>query len=360
MSDALQAHYLDGLSSAATPVSVSLDAEGRLQATPAVFAPVPLAATRVSARLGKVPRRITLPDGAVIETADNARVDAWLAAQGRGAGLPDRLERSLALALLAATMVAAIVFASVRWGLPWAAAGIARIMPAEVVAFTARGALASLDDFVFSESTLAPARQASLRAQFQALVADAPPAPVAWRLAFRDGGSLGANAFALPDGTVIMTDQLVALARDDAELQAIALHELGHVEHRHAMRQVVLQTGLAALLTAVTGDVNSAGALVVALPGFLMRSAYSRALETEADDYALQAMRERGIAPVHFANLMTRLQRCAGALAGAPAPCEAPAGEATSMPGELAPEWTGWLSTHPSTAERVRRFRDAE
>jgi len=41
-----------------------------------------------------------------------------------------------------------------------------------------------------------------------------------YTLNFRKGGAIGPNAFALPDGTLIVTDELVALAGDDAEMIA--------------------------------------------------------------------------------------------------------------------------------------------
>ena len=52
-------------------------------------------------------------------------------------------------------------------------------------------------------------------------------------LAFRDGGkTVGANAFALPGGQIVVTDALVQLL-SDAELQAVLAHELSHGAERH-------------------------------------------------------------------------------------------------------------------------------
>ena len=62
--------------------------------------------------------------------------------------------------------------------------------------------------------------------------------PGRYRLELRSGEALGANALALPSGIVIMTDDLVALAKSDDEIGAVMAHELGHVRGRHAQLDV--------------------------------------------------------------------------------------------------------------------------
>jgi Zn-dependent protease with chaperone function len=46
-----------------------------------------------------------------------------------------------------------------------------------------------------------------------------------------------ANAFALPNGRVVVTDELVELLKNDSDaLRAVLLHEIGHVQHHHSIR----------------------------------------------------------------------------------------------------------------------------
>src|SRR5690606_15157282 len=101
---------------------------------------------------------------------------------------------------------------------------------------------------VLEPSRLAPERQAALRARFEALVAHMPALPARYAhyaprytLDFRRG--LGANAFALPGGAIVVTDGLVEAARaaglqDDA-IAGVLAHEIGHVAHRHTTRMLV-------------------------------------------------------------------------------------------------------------------------
>jgi Zn-dependent protease with chaperone function len=81
--------------------------------------------------------------------------------------------------------------------------------------------LSTLDRIVLRPSGLTAARQAEI-ADLLHRVATAAGDPGRYRLELRDGGRIGANAFALPDGTVIVTDQLVRLAEVD---------EAGGIQH---------------------------------------------------------------------------------------------------------------------------------
>ena len=86
-----------------------------------------------------------------------------------------------------------------------------------------------------------------------------------------------ANAFALPGGTVVMTDAIVRAAADkgisDDALIGVLAHEIGHVVHRHGMRMVVEQGVLNMGLGLALGDVSG----VVSTGATLLTSrAYSR------------------------------------------------------------------------------------
>jgi Zn-dependent protease with chaperone function len=153
---------------------------------------------------------------------------------------------------------------------------------------------------MLAPSHLPAARQQQLRVAFDGLVQGMPPGlpryagyRPAYRLEFRSG--MGANAFALPGGTIVMTDGIVRQAKvfgmpDDALLGVLA-HEMGHVAQRHTSRAVlqqgVLQTGMSLALGDVSGIFASSATLLTGL-------AYSRAHEVEADCFAIALMRHLG------------------------------------------------------------------
>ena len=144
---------------------------------------------------------------------------------------------------------------------------------------------------------------------------------------------MGANAFALPSGIVVMTDELVDLAQADEELQVVLAHEIGHVVHRHSLRMLLQNSATSLLIIGLTGDVSSASVLVAGVPTALVQAKHSRQFENEADDYAYAWMDRNGVPHRYFTDMLERLEKkYGGAGSGA----------------------LSWLSSHPSTAERIR------
>jgi len=327
---AFAARYFDGRSSAARSVQVSVDGDGRVHVHgDGVALSFPGGAVRVSARLGRSPRYLYLPDGARCETEDHAAVDAALAAPG--SGVLHALERHWGVALAALLFTAAFLWGSIQYGLPFLARHAAHAVPPAMEADMGRQALAALDSRMLAPSALDEGTQARVRAAFDrvtsGLVLDQPV-----RLELRGAEALGANALALPSGIVVITDQMVALCENDAELEAVIAHELGHVRHRHIMRSILQNSAAALLVATLLGDVTSITGLAASIPAFLVEQQYSRAFEFEADAYALDWMRVNGVDPSHFAAILERLGAQHGDDRGV----------------------TRYLSTHPSIGERVK------
>ena len=201
-----------------------------------------------------------------------------------------------------------------------------------------------MDKVFFFESLLSDERQNDLQNKFSNLLPDSKEG-LEYSLVFRQGGLIGANAFALPDGTIVMTDELVELAHYDDEIVSILLHEIGHIVHRHSLRQIISHSGLAVLTVMMTGDVVSAGTLMLSLPNILMKSSFSREHETEADEYSRKEMLRLGIKTDHFANIMYRLEL---------EYIELEEGEEEL---DFDTEWLEYFSSHPATDDRMALFR---
>ena len=334
----VRALYFDGKSSDGREVVLELDGRKvlRVRGGGAELA-WPLAQVRASERIGSSRRRLYFPDGSQCETGDNDAVDAMFGAQTPApARLLARWESGLryAIAALLATLLAAA--AIVFWGVPALAKQVAFALPAETEQLIGRDALAALDRAVFKPSALPPERQAALRKLHARMAADTGAAGDS-RLELRRGGRAGANALALPAGLIVVTDELVALAKDDREIEAVLAHEFGHQRGRHILRHV-LQDSAAALLIAVTvGDLSSLTSLLAAAPTLLLQAKFSRDFEREADDFALAYLKKRGIAPEVFAAILERL-------------------EASRPEGRDVPDF---LSTHPDIRVRIERARGA-
>jgi len=332
----VEADWFDGRSSRALRVSLRLSVDGRSLLVepvgPDADVPAeawPLAETTITPRLGRAPRILRRPGCGQLEVADAPLFDAWFPGGGgwieRSA---DWLERRRWMMVASAMAVVSLVLAVALVGVPLAAGLVAERMPRSIERHASDQVLALLEHAGIRPTALPAVRQAGLARQFRALVAREPRAGE-MALAFVRGGRLGANAFALPDGRIFVTDELVELAGSDDELLAVLAHEAGHHVHRHAMRGALESSSVLLLAGVLFGDV-SGSSLSVGLPAALLSSRFSRGHERQADAYAFVLLQRHGRTPGAFASLLRRLAR-----AGDPA------------------ETAGYFSSHPPSAERI-------
>jgi Zn-dependent protease with chaperone function len=294
-----------------------------------------IASLRITPRLARVARTIEFGDGARLLLAHDAPIDAWFPRTGGFEALVDRLERH-AHAIAAAIFVCVTTLAvGAFWGIPKAADAVAFRIPPEAARSLGNEVLEQLDRFGLKETTLDAERRAALVARFDAL---AGASAHEYRLEFRSAPGIGANAFAIPGGTVVVTDQLVAALDDDREFDAVVAHEIGHQRRRHALRQTLRGSAVAIVAAFFAGDVSSAGAIVVAVPTFLLTSHYSREFEDEADHYAFDLLSQHDESPHWFAEAMRRLE--------------------AAHP-EHRRGLSSYVSTHPDTTQRIEEADEA-
>ncbi|HWH83980.1 MAG TPA: M48 family metallopeptidase, partial [Burkholderiaceae bacterium] len=197
-------------------------------------------------------------------------------------------------------------------------------------------------------------RQQALRAAFAHALAQAGPelARTPYDLRFHASpargaggrGGIGPNAFALPGGTIVVTDEMLALlqGRDDVLIGVLG-HELGHVRRRHGMRLLVQTTLIATASSLAWGDFSS---VLAAAPALLGQRSYSRDFEREADTDAITLLQANGLSPALMVELFERL---AAQRSGAQRDTE----HRPAVDLGIA------LASHPDDAERIARFREA-
>ncbi|KAF0218617.1 MAG: M48 family [Geobacteraceae bacterium] len=336
--------YYDGKSSARRKVSLFFDGERLHVSGDGIDVSSPLAEIRISPQLGSIRRSLRFPDGARCEIEDSAILEALISRQGRGRLSPllYRWESSLKLAFLALILTAAIFWGLVKFGIPVLARQAAFAIPPATEASLGKETMAVLDRLVMAPSRLPEERRRQLRKRFQQVAADMPDGR-SLRLEFRTGERIGANAFALPSGIIVVTDDLVRIARRDEEIMAVFAHEMGHVRYRHAVRHVLQNSATGLIVATVTGDVLSATSLSATLPTALIDAGFSREFETEADDAAVEYLTKHRIPLSCYADILARLQD------------EHDKGtDKNAKPREK--RVADFLSTHPATRERIARF----
>lgn len=286
-------------------------------------------AVQVTDRLGQVPRRLRWPNGAEFETPDNDGIDRLLGRSPALASLVDRLERGWSTAVGALVVLVVLSALFLEYGLPALSRQIAMLVPTKVEAGLGDRVLDWVDTTLLDESSLDKETQARLTGAFEGMTGPLADGH-AYRLLFRSG-ALGPNAMALPGGIVIVTDDLVKLARHDEEILAVLAHEIGHVRGRHTLRHLVQASGVSALAVVLLGDLSQITALATAAPA-LLEMRHARDLEREADAFARQWLQAQGIAVTRFDEMLCRLAASTG-------------GTDSSMP--------SFMSSHPPVDERA-------
>jgi Zn-dependent protease with chaperone function len=334
--------FFPGGSSRAIPAKASVEGK-RLRISDeagAVLAEFPLRKVRASSRLGNLMRRLELPDESRFETPDNDGIDLLL--QERGRFLPGSmlhwLESSLQWVAVAVVIAGVSIFAMVRYGFPAGADWLAQRTPRPVAVEISRETLVTLDKIALSPSELPAAEQQRANRLFQRVAAASPQTAGPYHLIFRDAPRVGPNAFALPDGTVVMTDQLYPLVKKDDELEGVFGHEMAHVYRRHGLQMVYEASLLPAAIALITGDATQFGQIATVLPTMLVESSYSRGFEQQADDESARTMKRIGADPAALGALLERLDK-----------------EVCGKRGGCGPSWLG---SHPATAARAARLRD--
>ncbi|MDO5632793.1 MAG: M48 family metallopeptidase [Paracoccus sp. (in: a-proteobacteria)] len=222
-----------------------------------------------------------------------------------------------------------------KWGVGVIVALAVAVTPDSVVWAIDRSNVEMLDRVLADKSALDDAKRQQVQAIFDDLVRHAPPAPGGdYRLLFRDLPAVGPNAFAMPGGTVVITDQLVQ-DFDDADILAGVLgHELAHVSEQHILTQLYRAGTTYLLIALIAGDPGPLLSDMLREGNAMLSLSYSRQHEAEADRMGVRIATEAGYDGAALARFFDQLQQ------------------------EYGSQGPAWLSSHPASDERARQIRD--
>lgn len=285
-------------------------------------------------KLGSVPRKFSFHDGGVFEAPPDADVDAFMNTHSSFFSRLSRLEANRNFLVAAVVLTMGLLFGAYRWGLPATASVAASVTPVAVVDAMDAGTMQTIDRVMFSASTLPEEQRERVQKLFDEMVELSGHREPDLELHFRNGERVGPNAFALPGGTIVITDQLVKLAESDDEIAGVLAHEIGHVQNRHSLQQLYRVLGLSVLIGVIGGDASQIVDDVVGQAAALQQLAYTREFEADADRRSVEIMVAAGRDPTAFVKLLQRI---------------------TKDEGE---KKTGWLSTHPSSGDRMKSVTD--
>lgn len=330
--------YFDGKSSKAYPITIrsdgvffSVQGDGDYPRTE-----LPLHQCVISPPMSNTRGIIKLPDGAQCETDNlNAVEELEKFLYGNsGMRTVHFLEGhwKTAFACLAGMILCVWIF--IAQGIPVLADIISRSVPPVLLEKLSQQALNMLDKQFFEPSQLTPERASQIQGLFQQICQEKSD-KFNYRLEFRKSPHIGANAFALPSGHVLMTDEMVAISENDNELRGVLAHETAHVIHRHGIRSIIQNAGVFLVISILVGDITSITSLAAALPTLLVEAGYSRKFEKEADKAAGLYFIQKGLDTADYRNILIRVTK--------------------DYDSKMS-----LISTHPDTQDRVKYLQSLE
>jgi predicted Zn-dependent protease len=138
------------------------------------------------------------------------------------------------------------------------------------------------------------------------------------------------NAFALPNGHLVIYSGLILNADNQDELAGVICHEIAHIELNHVMKKLTKEIGLSVLISITTG--NGGTEVIKKTLKTLSSSAFDRSLEKEADIKAVDYLINANINPNNFANFLYKISENDSNIE-----C-----------------YITWVSTHPESKERAK------
>ncbi|MBI3713265.1 MAG: M48 family metallopeptidase [Burkholderiales bacterium] len=350
----MHANYFDGKQGQALAVTVHLEADGiRLEAenqdsTSLTFKTVQL---RIGELFQRAPMFVYMNDGSHCEVQDAETKNALQQHLNYQPSVVERWQSHWWLALLAVFILLAALYGAYVKGAPFLAEKMVPLIPDKADVMLGNLAMDALDQTYFKPSRLIDVLSDEVQSVLSRVSPEHPRLP--FKLHMRHSKTIGANAFALPSGDVVVTDDMyVLMLNPDRQLDehgkkllaAVLAHEIAHVELRHTMRNLAETSLMTVVVNSLIGDFST---VLTTASGTVLNAKYSREKEAEADRYAIALLKEKGVSPIYFALALERLQRSHGVK------------KTDEDVGWFSEATLDYLSSHPNIQERIQSARAA-
>ena len=149
------------------------------------------------------------------------------------------------------------------------------------------------------------------------------------KLSFTVVKSKEVNAFALPDGNIVVFTGIIEKMKNYDEVVGLLGHEASHVNNRHSIKMLCRNLSGYLFVSLILGDANGVMAVIGDNVNSFQSLSFSREFEHQADVDGFKILVDNKVNPKGMSNLMKRLQ---------------------NEHSDIIPEF---LSSHPVTANRI-------
>ena len=297
---------------------------------------------KVEPKLGLASRVIRFADGVRFETDDQVafgRCEAFVS-QSSLMRLVDWMESRWLVALGSIVGVFVFAFLFLTYGVPVFAEYIALEVPQSIRRTITESSIDAMETYGSFEESYSMKVHRKAEGAFERaleLLGEERHGEFEYELRIYNAPQIGPNAFALPSGVVIATEDFVNLCETEEQMVAVFLHEFAHVEFQHGVRSLIQDAGVFLIASLALGDLSSLGGMAASLPALAIEARYSRPFETEADLFSGRILEEDGIGMEAMKEALVLLHM-----------------DTVDI------EFTQFLSSHPDLEERLEALDELE
>lgn len=286
-----------------------------------------------STRVGNTARYLYLPHDMKCETLCNDEIDVFLKQHNlqRIPRILNEVKAKFHYVLMSIVLFLLFVVSFFMYGVPLLSFELANLTPYSTKEQLSKTVLSQLNNVYLYQSRLSVQRQNEIHHSFTWMLKQLHLNPSQYTLHIKSS-NIGANAFALPSGDIVLTDDLINLAANDHEILSVLLHEIGHVEHNHGFQSIYRNSSGFLFSSFLMADISSVTVLGASLPTFFLSNQYSQEFEYEADAYFKNHASKLNLDKYALSNLLQRLSKL-------------------EIKGIFS-----YFSSHPSTQDRIKKI----
>ena len=260
---------------------------------------------KTSQKIEGVPMRIEFGDGSSIVVPDGEK--ALKISPGFSA-LQTWFERWFLMMLPAMLVLAyGVIYVTIESIVPRIARAVVPIINVESINRIGDGVFESIFNFVEIDSVETDDLEAVRKfSELGSVLAEIEGGGYDYRFLIDVSRRWHYNAFAIPNGHIIMTKELFNALEED-EVAAVIAHEIAHVTQRHGMQALIRSSAWFAFSVMMFG-----AAPVLGYVPILAELTYSQEQELEADCIAAEILERAGYPPISVADALARLAELHG------------------------------------------------